>query len=396
MTEIPKLTGRLEHLDMMRGCAASLVMLGHVRSFGFVSLSAVSNPTLLDRAFYAMTALGAESVIVFFVLSGYLVGGKVIADMLADRWRWDKYVLRRLTRLGIVLAPALVLTAGLDWLGLHSGAKGYGGEFFTIYFVGPTSENNHLFGTWLGNLFFLQGITVPVFGSNGPLWSLANEFWYYVLFPLIAFVALVRRHLGARIIAAAMAGILLFWLPGPLLTAGLIWAAGAAGAWAVRYPKALRVFELKFYGPAVLSFFILAILYMKLPNARYPEFVLGLAVALCLPALATMRSPGRLYDATARGLSEISYTLYLTRFPLLALIFFTFVAPVRFVPGASAVALYVCVAAIAVIWAIAVWWCFERHTDRIFRFVSEWVGRIRSRTRVGFGWEPPNLGLPPR
>lgn len=28
---------------------------------------------------------------------------------------------------------------------------------------------------------------VPIFGSNGPLWSLANEFWYYVLFSLAAF-----------------------------------------------------------------------------------------------------------------------------------------------------------------------------------------------------------------
>lgn len=32
---------------------------------------------------------------------------------------------------------------------------------------------------------FLQTRFTPVFGSNGPLWSLFNEFWYYVLFPAL-------------------------------------------------------------------------------------------------------------------------------------------------------------------------------------------------------------------
>ena len=34
------------------------------------------------------------------------------------------------------------------------------------------------------NIFFLQGIYTPTFGTDGALWSLANEFWYYLLFPL--------------------------------------------------------------------------------------------------------------------------------------------------------------------------------------------------------------------
>ena len=39
----------------------------------------------------------------------------------------------------------------------------------------------------MGNLFFLQTIFVPPFGSNAPLWSLSFEFWYYLLFPLCLF-----------------------------------------------------------------------------------------------------------------------------------------------------------------------------------------------------------------
>ena len=40
--------------------------------------------------------------------------------------------------------------------------------------------------TFWGNLVFLQTILVPTYGTNALLWSLANEFWYYMLFPLLA------------------------------------------------------------------------------------------------------------------------------------------------------------------------------------------------------------------
>lgn len=38
----------------------------------------------------------------------------------------------------------------------------------------------------LGNLGFVQAVPVAVYCSNVPLWSFANEFWYYVMFPLLA------------------------------------------------------------------------------------------------------------------------------------------------------------------------------------------------------------------
>jgi len=48
-------------------------------------------------------------------------------------------------------------------------------------------------GDLLENLGFVQTVSVPVYGTNGPLWSLANEFWYYVMFSLIAVAAIQRR-----------------------------------------------------------------------------------------------------------------------------------------------------------------------------------------------------------
>lgn len=360
---------RLEHLDMLRGCAALLVMLGHLRAFTFVNLGAVPNKSVAVKAFYAMTSLGTEAVIVFFVLSGYLVGGKVIADMLSARWNWGRYLLRRLTRLWIVLVPALVLTAVLDWVGQQLGGNGYGGQFYSIYFSGPTNLNTHLLSTWFGNLFFLHTVTVPVFGSNGPMWSLANEFWYYALFPLIAFAALVRSHAATLILTLAVLVALLLWLPVGLLLPGLIWAAGAGAAWTMKRPYLGPILHSVWYRAVVFTLAVAALAYTKVPGASYADYLFGFAVALCLPALAFMPTPGRIYDVAGRELAEISYTLYLTHFPLLTFVFFTFLAPERSLPGLKPMIFYFVTAMAAVIWARMIWWCFERHTDRTFRFL---------------------------
>jgi peptidoglycan/LPS O-acetylase OafA/YrhL len=58
-------------------------------------------------------------VIVFFVLSGFLVGGSVIKAHRQGQWRWTGYLSRRLSRLWIVIVPALLLTLFWDSIGLR-------------------------------------------------------------------------------------------------------------------------------------------------------------------------------------------------------------------------------------------------------------------------------------
>ena len=52
---------------------------------------------------------------------------------------------------------------------------------------------------FIGNMFGLQTILVPSFGGNFPLWSLANETWYYILFPLLVLVLRGRSIAWRRI-----------------------------------------------------------------------------------------------------------------------------------------------------------------------------------------------------
>jgi peptidoglycan/LPS O-acetylase OafA/YrhL len=84
-------------------------------------------------------------------------------------------------------------------------------------------------GLLLPNLLNLQGIFFPALGSNGPLWSLGCEFWYYIawallLLPLTQSAPLVRLvgfACGAALaVSFSIAGIFFF-------VGGLIWIAGA-------------------------------------------------------------------------------------------------------------------------------------------------------------------------
>jgi peptidoglycan/LPS O-acetylase OafA/YrhL len=107
------------HMDLARGLAVIIVMLGHSRDPFFSSFkghTAAAAPISRMGASHPQITLGNEAVMIFFVLSGYLVGGSVLRTRL--RWSWKKYLTMRLTMLWVVLIPALVLTIAIDFVGL--------------------------------------------------------------------------------------------------------------------------------------------------------------------------------------------------------------------------------------------------------------------------------------
>jgi peptidoglycan/LPS O-acetylase OafA/YrhL len=81
---------------------------------------------------------------------------------------------------------------------------------------------------FLGNVFFLQEITVSTLGSNGPLWSLTNEAWYYLAFPFL--IALFLG--GGGLIRKGLFGLLFvsiqIFLPFEIRSLGVVWLMGAA------------------------------------------------------------------------------------------------------------------------------------------------------------------------
>ena len=219
-----------DFLNWSRWVAAWLVVAEHARSLVFVDYGDLQSPGLLAKGFYFLTGFGHEAVMVFFVISGYLVGGKVWSLYREGRFGWKRYIADRASRLYAVLLVALLLGAALDWsgylffnqYGLYN--QGYEGS---IAVLGTAPVEKMGWRDFLGNALFLQTIAGPTFGSNGPLWSLAYEWWYYILFPSMV-VLVFRRSLMGVVVGALLTLLLLFVLPADAIWLFGIWLLGVA------------------------------------------------------------------------------------------------------------------------------------------------------------------------
>lgn len=363
---------RDEKLDLIRGLSAVVVLLAHVRALVLVDFRDLVNPGLLTKAFYFLTGIHHQAVMVFFVLSGYFVGGKVLSTFGSGSFTWTGYALARLTRLWLVLIPALLLTFFLDAAGATMAREAYAGALQDRFMSGPApgTADSITWATFFGNLAFLQTIIVPVFGTNGPLWSLANEFWYYFLFPL-ALGVVFHRSLLLRLLAAGLVVSLLYWLPKGLVISGLVWLMGAVTFWLTRQPWLPRWVKsagwLAFWGMA----FAASLAASKSDSILGSDWMVGLFFALCLPALLGPwgRRDGRVSLSTT--LASLSYSLYAVHFPVLFFIAATQLHGHQFPPGVTGSLWFFGLTCASLLAAALIWWLFERNND----VVRRWVGR---------------------
>jgi peptidoglycan/LPS O-acetylase OafA/YrhL len=180
-------------LDAIRGISAEVVVIGH--SLMVLLVAGKIDPKL--RTVLQMgSSIASNAVVAFFVMSGYLVGGRVIVEVRAGDFAVAPYLQDRLVRLLLVLLPALLVTAALDWATFNVG----NGDLLLKTAVFPQNFRDLRAWDWttlLSNATFLQTITAPPFGTNFALWSISNEFWYYVSLPCLRGV-IAWRWLATR------------------------------------------------------------------------------------------------------------------------------------------------------------------------------------------------------
>ena len=366
-------SNRKIHLDLARGVAALAVCAGHLRAFQFVTFSQLQSPTVLDQVFYLVTGYGHQAVMIFFVLSGYFIAGSVADTVEKGKWSWSGYASRRLTRLWLVLIPALLLTLFWDRLGQAlTGGRGYDGCFAASISSGPAPASPVALG-WrdlLGNVAFLQTIHCPVFGTDGPLWSLANEFWYYALFPLGFLVLKPVTAWGRRLGFLGCIGLIVWLLPKDILTGFAIWLLGYGVHRVMRWQTGVQVAASRPAFAACSAAFLATLLLVRRDSSLAGSLLLGLTFAGTLPFLISHQPHSRWYCWLASAISEISYTLYLVHFPLLAFFFFSFRLPGKSLPGVASYSGFLGLLALTLIYAVCVWWLFEKRTDSVRKRVE--------------------------
>lgn len=372
-------------LDLARGISALLVCAGHLRAAMFVDYSyTLSKNGFLGKLFYFSTGLGHQAVMVFFVLSGFFVGGSVISK--GANFKMTNYGIARLSRLWVVLLPALAFTFIVDiYINAYS-PNVLSGKYYSTLSSGPKNGfYSDSITTLVGNLFFLQNICVPIFGSNGPLWSLANEFWYYVLFPLI-FIAIRGscKRILARIASALVAVMIMVTIGREIFDGFIILLFGVVTykIYIYRAPKHRLLLSL-----VTAALFSASIVDSKLSIITghantSSDLLVGFFFALFLISINNASTSWRTKEIawTSKWLSEISYTLYLTHFPLVLLIFSALYRDNQQPLTALGFVQYIGWLVGLLTIATGMWWLFERNTQTVRLLIQKHLTGAQTRT----------------
>jgi peptidoglycan/LPS O-acetylase OafA/YrhL len=380
------------HLDALRGAAALVVFANHTRALYFTSTLKETEPaqpqlapvisTVAAKTANAMPAEGlgdikfaSEAVVIFFVLSGYLVGGSVIRSLRTGQWSWRVYLTKRVTRLWVVLIPAILIGVTLDYIGRSLFGAG------SVYTQPPGMELGIAFGlakrfhpaVLLGNAFFLESILVPFPGTNVSIWSLVNEFWYYLVFPLAALAIATKSGWLARLGWALGACAVLTFVGWHITVLFPIWVFGAlASMLPRRYSSNQAKFFSWVFGVVLLGSMVGVRL---LPiRAVQAEYFIGLTASVFLWAIVQQTEPAKegVYKAVSGFFSRISYTLYLFHVPIAVFLCGLLNSPWHRWPFTPKyVALYVANDAMIVLLAYGLWRLFEANTDLIRTKVFE-------------------------
>ena len=309
-------------LNALRATAALLVVVSHLRNLLFVDYDQSAHSRIAS-GFYVITGMGGQAVGVFFVLSGYWVGGSVIRQVSTNTFTWRRHAAARLTRLWLVLIPALALTALVDQIGRHyrSASDVYLGAVAYHNIVPTDPGSNEGMRVLLGNVFFLQRAHVPTFGTDSPLWSLAYEFAYYAMFPmvLLALARITSTRMRLLYLLLILCSATLF---GPnVMLSGLIWLCGAAVAW--QAPKLRAAVDGRRSGPLQISALIVLMAGLMASKSTGNSWLISATVALpaallvitLLPDVNGWRPVRFLVRLVAR-LAKSSYSLYAIHCPV--------------------------------------------------------------------------------
>jgi peptidoglycan/LPS O-acetylase OafA/YrhL len=354
--------------------AAILVLLHHVRVMLFPYFEEFP-PELQNsfiRAYIFISGFNRASVLIFFTLSGFLIIRKVMQSL--PNWTWREYLIDRLTRLWMVLLPSLLLSASMVWLGrtLWDGYSGGCG-----YLLRADQIDISLIA-FLKNLFFLQTIFGQSYGDNLPLWSLAYEFWYYMLFPLVLLAMVARPRLRLLYLTLALVVIGCLWkLNADILALFPCWLAGGV---AMIFEKRLRSFPSSYrrllLGVGALQLAATVILHRVLrSDSLLVDYSLALSVAvfIVISIKCPTEGPGGIYHKLATFSSNCSYSVYLLHNSFLGMLFYLFFNGQKVMPTTPNLGLAALITLAAFVYCWVLYLIFEKQTPTIRKAAHLWL-----------------------
>lgn len=290
--------------------AAFMVVVCHARGYNWVELGSLAHAdqTPLIKLFFAGTRVGLEWVIVFFVLSGFLVGGGVISRCLKGAFDLRLFAIDRFSRIWVPLIPALLLSLGV------------------ALFCGLPASLPDMIGNALG----LQGIFFKNFAHNEPLWSLSYEIWFYVLIGAAGVILSPTSRNGVVSLLILFIGFMVFTRLSPIFLN--CWLLGAFSYFLLSERKRpallILALALAFIGAAISQLqsdslsVTRSVLMSLLPDRHIATLIESAGIGLLIASICRIEPTSQVMlrvDKLGTTLAAFSYTLYLTHYPILGL-----------------------------------------------------------------------------
>jgi peptidoglycan/LPS O-acetylase OafA/YrhL len=321
--------GRLHALDGLRGIAATVVLFAH--AFGFLGpmfqaersrqpVEDMASPYwwLIHTPLHTLWE-GTGAVLVFFVLSGFVL----TLPVLAGRVRWVSYYPQRLVRLYLPVWAAVIFAAAL--------LLAFPPDTSSFFQLNPHRE--------LSLVALAKDLTLLLGngGVNPPLWSLRWEILFSLLLPLYVWVAVRLRRFSwvLAIASVAVFGIcaaadiesvmyLSVFMLGVVLATS--WESILAVADKVNGSRSATAiwWTLTTVSLFALNGFWLVMLAHPptwVQNASLALNVIGAGLALLI--VGNWPSAKRLFETRpVQWLGKVSFSLYLVHVPILITLFF--------------------------------------------------------------------------
>jgi len=312
---------RISLIDSLRGIAALVVVFHHLQVVFLDASVMLGMADWVRTLIMAISDLNVEAVLLFFVISGFSITYSSRRYRFDSSQHWRVYITKRLRRLLPLYWASLILAL---MIGLMRG-------------VASQSEFSAL--TLLGNFVFLQspatvsGNWFAPYGQNYPLWSLSFEMFFYLVFPILAWLGLGsddgrpwQRYLTDSLaVLLSLAGLLIQqWSPNPVALFAshyLIWHLGLVLA---RQHLSERNDRLLTGVAAFVGVVILTLVLEKMPSATINNLRTGLAMFVIWQIATVINRDWTLIHWIERGINTlflqlglISYAIYLFHYPIM-------------------------------------------------------------------------------
>jgi len=363
--------------DVLRGVAALFVVLGHSRqqAANIFDLHP-SGASLIEKTLLVPSSFAMESVAVFFVLSGFLVGGQTITQVSSHRFLWLEFLAKRLSRLWVVLLPGIIFTWAMWWLN---------NQWLASHSETPTIQEA------ICNMVFLQESWCNSFSNNSSLWSLSYEFWFYIVFAGIAMsiVNIFHKHYWAALIGFSIVlcvlyvfGIkLLFLIPG--------WLIGVLVAWGSSKLYILNnIIRRKSYLYLFLSVLLITSCSMitNVLEFNRSELTAFISLPAALFIFIAIRAEGeprlmKVFIDIGAAFGQRSFSIYVFHLPIVIL-FINLLDSLNWANDLSLPTLTYLTFSISVPFTLILWFLTERHTPAVRSLLLSFVSNSRIYTQA--------------